>query len=330
MATGTTTPAAASTEGQSGPTTATSTPDGATPAATPTQALAVTPAQTGTPATVPGSVPPAPAAPTPPAPAPAPAPTIPAPDRYAPVAGSEPAPSLVAPQPGSTAEVGVNGEGIYEDMWGFTLVGAQGSLVRRGLLDWTWGSISVTGGSNWVFNGDTRSLGFIDEPVIKGSGTFSAKASMDGSYARDGRSSQAWGPLKYSNANALAVSQQSVAGKWGVSESNVTVSIKIDEKGVLTGTTGGSEFGTCKLWGTLLQSEPKTAKNMYDLTLNTANAATGTQKACELDTAGDYAGPSAIYLTGAGDYVGNGYFRSLVMIAKSPRYVMTMYLDKQQ
>ena len=64
--------------------------------------------------------------------------------------------------------------------------------------------------------------------------------------------------------------------------------------------------------------------------MTVANAATGTQKACELDTAGTYTGPSAIYLSAAGDYVGNGYFRSLVVNAKSPRYVMTMYLDKQR
>lgn len=262
-----------------------------------------------------------------PTPARPPAPTT---DPYAPVAGSEAAPSLSTPQPGSTADLGSSSEGIYEAFYGYTFVGPTGRLARRNLLDWVWGSIAVNG-SDWTFNSDTRVIrSNFPEKTATGSGTFTPKQAMNGSYSVDGRPATDWGPLKYSLANALAVTQESLTGKWSVSDSSTfNMSIEIDATGAFSGTTSGSSLGVCSISGSAVQTHAGSAKNAYDLKMAAINAASGNQTACALDTTLPYAGPAGIVLTAAGTFVGNGYFRSLTFHAKTANgAVITSYLQK--
>lgn len=258
---------------------------------------------------------PVPAAPPAPAPAPAPAPpAAPLPDPYAPVAGSEPQPSLNAPQPGSTAAVGNGSEGLYESTFGYTYVSGAGDIAQQDLVGTIWGSVAITG-TNWIFNPETRQY-FIDASPVTGSGTFSPKASMDGSYAVNGGTSRAWGPLTYSKANALAVSQESVAGKWSKTDTAIGMSIDVDATGAFTGRTSGSRIGVCTVSGSVLLSQPSTAKNLYTVNLTAVNAATTGETACALEAA-PYGGPSAIVFEPAGRYVANGYFRNLVLLVRA-------------
>jgi hypothetical protein len=197
-------------------------------------------------------------------------------------------------------------------------------------LDWTWGSISVSG-LNWTFEAGTQSLGTSFGPMaVTGSGTFSPKVSMDGTYARGGGSSSAWGPLEYSHENALAVNQASLVGKWENKDADFGMLIEVDAAGAFAGSTSGKDTGVCKVTGTVVHVQPESSKNIFAVELQATNAATGTEKACGLDTTGVHKGPAAILLSPAGTYVGNGYFRSLVFHVLSSQSVYTQYLDKQR
>ncbi|SFM30984.1 hypothetical protein SAMN05444747_104217 [Variovorax sp. OV329] len=252
-------------------------------------------------------------------------PSTPRADPYAPVAGSEPRPDLLAPQPGSTAAVGNGSEGIYGSIAGdVALIGASGKLLRKSSGDWIIGSITTTG-LNWVFNPETIQFMFSDP--VTGSGTFSPLKSMDGTFSAGGRSSTPWGPLTYSVENALAVNQLSVQGSWQ-SDGAVGLSLAIDSQGKFTGTTNGYSVGNCAITGTLTQAEPSTSKNMFAVHIDVPNnSATQGQMACTLGTS-PLDGLAAIVLTPAGTYVGNGYFRSIVMTVSSPQTAFTAVPDK--
>ncbi|MDM0104648.1 hypothetical protein QTH97_06880 [Variovorax sp. J22R24] len=250
-------------------------------------------------------------------------------DSREPVEGSEPAPSLRAPQPGSTAAVGNDSEGVYESIFGYAYVSASGKVVRQFNVGLLWGSIDISG-SNWIFNPETEYT-FVTVDPVTGSGTFSPKASMDGTYSRRG-SASAFGPLTYSFANALAVDQTSVAGTWSTPDTlGMGMSIMVDKTGAFAGSTSGSRIGVCKLSGTLLLAEPDSAKNAYATTLNAENAATGTESKCQLLSDMPYVGPSAIVFHPAGRYVTNGYFRTIALTIRQEgtKASMTNYLQKQ-
>ncbi|MDM0077696.1 hypothetical protein QTH90_25035 [Variovorax sp. J2P1-59] len=258
-------------------------------------------------------------------------PTDTAKDSSAPVEGSEPAPSLGTPQPGSTAAVGNDSEGVYESDFGYAHVSASGKVARQfngGLL---WGSIDISG-LNWVFNPGTEYTSMSADPVT-GSGSFSPKASMDGTYSRGGRSPSAIGPLTYSVANALAVDQASVAGTWAIPDIlGIGMSIVVDETGAFTGSTSGFQIGVCKLSGSLMLAQPGSAKNSYVTTLTAENAATGTEKRCQLLSGMPYVGPSAIVFIPAGKHASNGYFRSVALTIRqdNTKAFVSNYLLKQK
>jgi hypothetical protein len=256
---------------------------------------------------------------TAPAPAPSPAPA-PAPAPAAnrdPVAGSEPLPSLSAPQPGSTAAVGNDSEGIYGSLVNLGFVGADGSVAAKFVVGTLWGSIKVAG-LDWSFNPDTQHY-FIDASPVTGSGTFVSKKSMSGTYAYGSRAPSNFGPLGYAAENALAVTQGSVVGKWANTDTSfgISVTIEVDDKGAFTGKTVGVQIGTCSISGTVAQAQPGTSKNMYGFALNAVNAATEAKDACKLRTDLPYKGPAAIGLVPAGTFDSNGFFRSIMFLIRT-------------
>jgi hypothetical protein len=253
------------------------------------------------------------------------------------VPGSEPEPSVSAPQAGSTAQAGSGWEGIYESSaWGYTFIVPGGKvLFSKGAADWTWGSIAVSG-VNWSFNPDTYSLSGGTVLAVTGSGTFTPKTSMQGSYSKDDGRTSSWGPLTYSTANALAVTLANLRGKWSVKNDSINstlygMSVEFDANGMFTGTTSGAQVGVCKLSGSVVQVEPGTSKNLFYLGMDAVNAAAGAERACQLDTTSTYYGLAAIVLTPAGTYVGNGYFRTFTFHALTDNIVVfTNHLRKEQ
>ena len=229
------------------------------------------------------------------------------PDPFGPVAGS--VPRLVTPQPGSTAAVGNGSEGVYEDFGGLTFVSGSGDISRQLIVGSVWGSLDITG-RNWMFRPGTQKS-FVNTEAVTGSGTFSPGISMDGSYSVAGGSPDAWGPLTYSSANALAVAQDSVAGKWvRIEAAGIGMSIDVDATGVFAGRTSGSQIGVCAVSGAMKLSQPLTSKNLYSLTMTAVNAAAAGETACAL-SARLYSGQSAIVQEAAGVFVANGYFPSI-------------------
>jgi hypothetical protein len=85
-------------------------------------------------------------------------------------------------------------------------------------------------------------------------------------------------------ANALAVSQASVAGTSAVASASITVA----SDGSLTGATSGTSLGTCTLSGSVTLAEPDTAKNLF---LSSVVASGGS--ACKLEQGSPYKGFSA-------------------------------------
>lgn len=256
---------------------------------------------------------PAPAPAPSPAPAPAPAPAA----NRDPVPGSEPLPSLSAPQPGSTAAVGNDSEGIYGSLLDLGFVGADGSVAAKFVVGTLWGSIKVSG-LDWSFNPDTLYY-FIDASPVTGSGTFVSKKSISGTYAYGSREPSKFGPLGYAAENALAVSQDSVVGKWANTDTTfgISVTIEVDDRGAFTGKTVGLQIGTCSISGTIAQAQPGTSKNMYGLAMSAVNAATDAKDACKLRTDLPYKGPAAIGLVPAGNFDSNGFFRNIMFLIRT-------------
>ncbi|WP_422084385.1 hypothetical protein [Variovorax sp.] len=224
---------------------------------------------------------------------------------------------MSAPQAGSIAAVGNGSEGLYEAMFGYTYVGADGKIASKFVVGTLDGSILVTG-INWVFGADTNYY-FTDRSPVTGSGTFSQKVSMDGTYAYGGRSPSAFGPFTYNVANALAVGQDSVIGKWANTDTSfgIAIAIEVDATGAYTGTMSGAQVGVCKISGTLTLAQPATAKNAYGFRVTAVNAATTARDACKFDSALGFQGPAAITFVPAGNFASNGYFRSIAFLVHS-------------
>jgi hypothetical protein len=135
---------------------------------------------------------------------------------------------------------------------------------------------------------------------------------MSGKYSHGVFTDRKWGPLKYSDANALAVTQEAMAGTWSTNSGvGLGMSIAVDASGNLTGNAAGSDSGVCSLSGTLLQTESGTSHNMFNLTLKASNAATGSEKACQLDQVTSYGGLAAVIFVSVSVFPEEGAYRML-------------------
>lgn len=234
-------------------------------------------------------------------------------------------PSLLSPQPGSTADVGEIAEGIYESDidrrfgTGYTFIGPDGTIaLPLGDTDAIFGSVAVTG-ANWTFSPNTRQAyasGF-GPASVKGSGTFSPKLSMQGKWGGATESVE-HGPLAYSPANALAVSQSSVAGTWTSNSINYAASITVDRNGAFRGTTDGRYTARCDISGSIEQFQPGTAKNMFKVSLWAPYS-----PYCIL--ASSYTGLGGIALVADGSYT----IRRLRLLVGNGRFWLPLDLKKE-
>lgn len=208
------------------------------------------------------------------------------------------------------------------------MIGADAKFSRPRAVGLFVGSL-VVNGANWTFGSDTSAYAITKQPVT-GSGTFSAKTSMDGTYSVAGSSSSAWGPLDYNAANALAVSQASVSGRWATTSTGFNLSIDVGSTGAFTGATSGNQIGACNITGQVRLATPGSAKNFYVVTLRSTNAASGSEPACKLAAAATYTGPAAIVFRPAGTWTTNGYFRQLTwVVSTADGAYATVTLNKQ-
>ena len=235
--------------------------------------------------------------------------------------GVELAPTLDAPQPGSTAITGDDKQGIYIGDTSLALISPAGRLMYKDFSRWIFGWLDISGAS-WIFQVPTVALSSVPNSnleFITGSGIFVPKKLMDGNYFIDGGRERTWGPLSYSSSNALAVQQKEMSGKWSTSSSSAgyDMSFEVDADGNLKGSTSGFLSGECSLSGTLLQTEPPTSHNMFNLKLTATNSATqSTDRACTLEQA-EYDGLAAVFMNPVSAYPEEGAYRTLVFHAGS-------------
>lgn len=250
-------------------------------------------------------------------------------------AGSEPAPS--APEPGSTADVGNPWEGIYKASSvfgaGYVFITHDGQLsfynATSVFSEWLVGSIAVSDDVNWNLVGVTYEGTFGGGPVT-GSGEFTPRTSLSGSYVLSSGTGSKNLSADYSSANSLAVTPASLAGRWTSVTTNGGMTFEFDQNGaVISGSTSGTSLGTCALTATLEQSEPGTNKNMFSLTMTAQNVATGLATPCKLGTTSAYNGLAAIVLERVGTQEADGYFRTLAFNAVSDSNMITYYLRKE-
>lgn len=241
-------------------------PQGQTPAPAPSPAPAPNPSPSPTPS---------------PAPSPTPSPT-PAPART-----GEPLPSLSAPQAGSTAAVGNGSEGIWAEPMVATFIDSAGRFVRAELLGMVDGAFQFTG-STWNLSSDTFYESMVATPVT-GTGTIALSSKLDGSYLVAGQGIPRTVHAVYDPANALAVDQTSIQGKWKQDGFDMSV----DDVGNVTGTyTSGTKV--CALEGTAVLAEPGSAKNLYRVTLTASLPTQTASTGCDMSLGIAHLGYAAI------------------------------------
>ncbi|WP_232429972.1 hypothetical protein [Burkholderia ubonensis] len=242
----------------------------------------------------------------------------------APVASSQPVtvgealPSLTTPQPGSTAATATTPTGIWtaSGTLGYTtiaLVDPHNNLTTLNALGMFVMSDDFT---NLTVNGTTWSLnsginfnartGFTTR-IDSGSGSYIAKQTLSGTMSQGGTASNfTW---TYNAANALSVTQDSVAGTWATTNASFT----IGSGGTVSGTLAG-----CNMSGTLLLSTPGSNQNMYDMTL-AASASTG----CKVPAGIPLSGSAAIMFVPISGT--NGFKRSILYVLRAADYSFVAY-----
>nr|WP_176704808.1 hypothetical protein [Burkholderia sp. M701] len=238
-----------------------------------------------------------------------------------PVMAGEALPSLANPQPGSTASTGANAEGIWASFSGIdhdlALVDSNSNIssltaVGTVVMDKFYGVISATPQAWTLTSGWDFSTVFVN-PTTSGSGTYAPQKTFTGSYVVSGGTTNiAW---TYDAANALSVTQESVAGTW----SQPGTSMTIGNDGSLTGTLSG-----CNVSGTMLLTDAGTNHNMYTATISAAAGST-----CTMPAGMAYTGNAAITfvpITGS-----NGYQRTILYSLKAADNLHVAYgqLPKQ-
>lgn len=234
------------------------------------------------------------------------APSLPA--APTPPANSETLPSLTSPQPGSTAADGNGVEGIWTDRTvghndtafidpnnNLAYLGAFMTVAMNQLV----GSIATTNTPNWTMTSGTEFDLPFEYSATAGSGTFAPKQSFTGSYVANGNNKSI--SLTYDPANALAVTQSSVAGTWAQTGSSITIA----NDGTVSGT-----LSNCSATGTLLLSTPNSNKNLYTMKVTVTPAA-----GCSLQSTTNYSGIAAIVFLPT--RVANYYTRTITYVLNS-------------
>ena len=222
------------------------------------------------------------------------------------VVTGEALPSLSAPQAGSTAATG-NG---FEGIWTESSTSRMTALVDpANNISYVSGVFSIvtsmffgaatTAAPNWTLTSGFETLSNLRYPATSGSGTFTANQTLTGSYLANNSTVNL--SLNYDPANALAVSQSSVAGTWTQGVTTMTV----DNAGGFTGS-----FLGCGVAGTLALTTAGSNKNLYTMTLS------GTTSSCTLRSGVTYTGNAAItFLPASGSTT--LYQRTIVYLVKA-------------
>jgi hypothetical protein len=191
-----------------------------------------------------------------------------------PAVNGESLPSLSSPQPGSTAATGNGLTGIWSVTSSINkttaFIDPQNDLsylstVGTIAMSEFFGVLTPTTSSWTLASGGQFQLAFY-YTASAGTGSFTANNSFTGSYVANGTTTNlSW---TYDPANALAVTQSSVAGTWTETNTSLTIS----SSGALSGT-----MSNCPVTGTMMLATSGSSQNLYTL-----NVTTGTGSSCQI------------------------------------------------
>lgn len=212
-------------------------------------------------------------------------------------------PSLSSPQPGSTAATGNGVDGI----WSVSSIASKTTAFidpqnNISYLD-TVGSTAMSeffgvitpASTNWTLTSGGQFSFALYTPATAGSGTFTANQTFAGSVVVSSNPvNLSW---TYDPANALAVTQSSVAGTWTETNTSLTVS----SAGAVSGT-----MSNCPVTGTLLLSTAGSSQNLYTL-----NVTTGTATSCQIPSTTLSGNAAIVFLPISGSSL---YARSILYV----------------
>ncbi len=231
---------------------------------------------------------------------------------YGLMSGAEVPAQLAYPQTGSTADVvRATPQGIYRSSTGDLLFVDSASYLAayNGFGVYYFGSLKFNNNA-WTTGSDgTSNIGGILSSAT-GSGTFSPGDSFAGSIRTFGSAN-----ASYDAANALAVSLPSLAGVWNASygsDGAMTIAVNSDGSfsGRVTRTVNGALVTRCTASGSISMRDPGSVKNMLLLSMVLSGGSD-----CPFEQGRPYVGLGGIVYVAVGNYVGNGYRRSLTFVA---------------
>lgn len=168
------------------------------------------------------------------------------------------APQLCNADAGSLAASGDSTRGAWYDGFdNLMLVSPSGSYLAKLLIGFTGGNIAFTADS-WTTSSAEHL--FVSTTAYNTSGSFVPFRAITDAVSTNGLDQE-----RYGSENALAANQASLTGLWG--KASDAISLNIASNGSYTGTTSGTNFGTCTLTGNVTHVNPATQYNLYTVTM---------------------------------------------------------------
>ena len=214
---------------------------------------------------------------------------------------------MTTPESGSTAlDSGTNLEGLYINSVGDqALIDGANNFIYNDSLGLFSGVIQPSA-STWAMS--SSSLYYTDPNTSfssTASGSFVAKQSLTAS-AQSFTTDTVHLSLIYDKSNGYAASQSSVVGTWIFDNGVARFVFNIDSLGVITGTEKDVNDGVCNLSGHIVQTEPTSQHNLYQVTLSASGAS-----CTALEITEPFTGFAAMRFSPAGTVASNGYIPSL-------------------
>jgi hypothetical protein len=247
----------------------------------------------------------------------------------APVSGSTTVPSIF-PQTGSmSADSSTTFAGIYVNpIGGVAFIDSANNIEYYDLDSSLFGSLQISG-SAWTLNSSSVSYSNVTNlrtsTAATGSGSFVLKQSFTAA-AQSFTTSPSLLSLVYSQSNGYAVTQSSLIGQWLLNTGTYQYQFSIDSAGAITGSATNTSGNFCSITGHILQADPNTSHNLFNVSFQASNAASS-GSTCN-DDLSIVQGLSAMRFFGATTVNANGIFRALSLIAHAPngaRIFLTMY-----
>lgn len=223
-------------------------------------------------------------------------------------------PRLCNADAGSLAAKRIDTIGIWKDTFGNPmLLAPTGRFLAAQLIGFRGGDIAFSNGTWQMSNAEYLSSSASTSNLNGTHVPFVTIDASEGTFDFD----------NYDPANALAVNQGSLTGQWG--NSGTPLSLTIAANGDFTGTTSGTDLGTCSLTGSIKEAQAGTQHNIFTLQMKAAISSS-----CELLQNVTVPGLVSLLVANRGTSIAPDYKLVLTLMAHQPAsFYMTAYADRQ-